>query len=270
MLLKLHKRKTSLQERRARTQAWPSVLAFMLYIANFLVCLLSFGSVILFRNAGAEGVQASLLRFFDVNSEGNLPSWYSSTQLLLLGILLAIFAWHNFKKNLIASWLLCFLAGLFLFLSLDEASEIHERIGGLTDFLLPNADRSSTAFGVTGIWTFVIGIPTFLFLAVLFLKLKPYFHKTPTVLWKYFIGLTLFMLGAIGIETATNFIADKGYIFAAGVLHFEELFEMMGITTMVWATASLLYSYHLRITLDPVEALSTKSELSAESDAALR
>lgn len=246
----------SLQAKKVAALKWPVALVAMLYGIDFFVCLSSFIATVLMQGVSHEGIYGSIYRFFDVNQEENLPSWFSSIQLFMLATLLAIFTWHNFRKNAIAAWVLCFLSGIFVVFSLDEVSGLHERLGPLTDMLFLGGDRSTSAFKQTGVWTFSIGIPVFALLCFLLWQLKPYLVKTPKVFGKYVAGLIIFMAGAIGVETLINFTEDAGYILFFSIGHIEEFLEMAGISTMIWATADLLYSYNLRISLNRAEALS--------------
>ena len=60
---------------------------------------------------------------FDLDSEGNLPTWYSSTKLVAFAVLATAIYGAEAKRSL--PWLL--VALLFLALSADETASMHER-----------------------------------------------------------------------------------------------------------------------------------------------
>jgi len=77
--------------------------------------------------------QRELYRFFDLNGEGNFPAWVSGS-LLLLTSGLAFLNYHliSFRKRGRNRWGWLALAVLFLFLSSDEVSGIHESLTYIT------------------------------------------------------------------------------------------------------------------------------------------
>ena len=65
-----------------------------------------------------------LFPFFDLNGEGNLPTWVTSTLLAIAGSLALVCYWLNKKNG--SFWLV--LAFCCLFISVDEVAQIHEAI----------------------------------------------------------------------------------------------------------------------------------------------
>ena len=63
--------------------------------------------------------------FLDLDHEGNLPAWFSSLQWATVAALFAYVAYETKRRKHPASAALLLLAGLFLFLSMDEASSVH-------------------------------------------------------------------------------------------------------------------------------------------------
>ena len=68
------------------------------------------------------------LYLFDLDEERNIPTLYASITLLFCSVLLSIiaFARKNGSMSAFLQWL--GLAGIFLFLSIDEAVIIHEHL----------------------------------------------------------------------------------------------------------------------------------------------
>src|SRR5829696_1648303 len=66
------------------------------------------------------------LRQFDMDSENNIPTWYSSTALFFVAWLLMFTAHAKQQNRDIYTRHWWGLAAIFLYLSLDEASSLHE------------------------------------------------------------------------------------------------------------------------------------------------
>lgn len=176
--------------------------------------------------------------FVDMDSEKNLPAWYSSMQICLAGLFLFLAA-EGIRKRTRGSnpRTVYILAFLFFLFSLDEVAGIHEWLGGLTDVFLPGADRANTILDVTGIWMFVIGIPVILFVAWLVLALRPYLGE-PRVFRLFVIGFLLFFGGSVGVEFLSNINYRPWVVFLQVIT--EEAGEMFGMTTILWGTWELL------------------------------
>jgi hypothetical protein len=70
-------------------------------------------------------VPAELLSLFDMSQEQSLSSWLSVSSMLLLGAALCALARLQRERALYA------IGGFFLFLSLDDQTMLHERVGAL-------------------------------------------------------------------------------------------------------------------------------------------
>lgn len=175
--------------------------------------------------------------FIDLDRESNLPTWYSSMQLFLVAVLLAIFASRRFSRREVASWFLPALPLIFALLSLDEIAQLHEKLGSRSDRLFLPAGRQASPFPRTGVWMFLIGVPFFLAMLAVFSYLRRYVGGHRRIIRKFLIALCVFVGSAVGLETLGNFLPE-----AARVLQVccEELGEMVGATTFLWATCDLL------------------------------
>ena len=95
-------------------------LAALLILAHLLLAWLRF--------AGGHASVWGLVPMFNLDEEQNVPTFFSSTLLLISACLLSVIAraqhWHNMKFAL--HWTI--LASVFFLLALDEASGIHELI----------------------------------------------------------------------------------------------------------------------------------------------
>ncbi len=98
--------------------------------------LLVFGHVgaIIWDTAAPSSITDILRQFFSLNKEGNAPTWFSSLLFLLIGLACsAIYFAERYAtlgsevmKRTRPFWLL--FAGMFVFLSFDETSQLHERL----------------------------------------------------------------------------------------------------------------------------------------------
>ncbi|WP_149535688.1 hypothetical protein [Siccirubricoccus phaeus] len=179
-----------------------------------------------------------------LDEEGNLPSWWSSTKLLLAGLLLALVALRSRRVDR-AAWMLGLVAAAFIAMSIDEASGRHERAGLMLDRLIGN--RAGTAFHRTGLWVFAIGLPAALAMAWGLRRLARFLGQVPGSPRRLLAGICLLMAGALGVEAAGNFVFPEGALEAGrlrgidlAVISLEEFLEMAGGSVLLWA--SLLFA----------------------------
>jgi hypothetical protein len=194
-----------------------------------------------------------LLAFFDLNGEMNLPSWYSALQLALIGGLLVVFATTQLRRGARAAWALMLGGVAFCFLSLDEATGLHENFGYWLDHL---RHRRNTAFNETGFWMLICA-PAFLgALVMLGLGARRYLRGRRGVVIKLIAGVVLFVAAAAGVEMLTNFVTPGGTASRIVVL-LEETGEMLGATVMLWGVLELLRSHGVRLLTDDEDAVTT-------------
>ena len=178
--------------------------------------------------------------FFEVNHETNLTAWWSSGLLLLGAVGFAVVG--LVRRSLRADRPLTLLAwltpsALLAAMSLDEFSQIHERLGEVWDALPFTPENPLHAF--QGL---ILGVPIALaliaLLALTALKL-PRRTRALTV-----SGIVVFFLGAIGLESVPLIfdIARASWAYHA-VTHAEELTEMIGSSLLIVAPWAHL---HLR------------------------
>jgi hypothetical protein len=194
-----------------------------------------------------------LSRLIDLGQEGNIPQWYSSVQWFTAAALLGIFAYYNFYRFRLRSWLLLALPLVFLAFSMDEVAMIHERLGRNTDVVLPGGSRQDNVFFRTGVWMFVMGLPFIALFAALVFSVRVYFRRAAGPLKKMLLGVAVFLGGALGSEAFSNFVID--FDSAYGVLQVvsEEVCEMLGSTIVLWGSFELLQQQRFTLRLDEVQ-----------------
>jgi hypothetical protein len=81
-----------------------------------------------------DGARTDLVYFLGLGYEGNLPTWYSSTLLLLCSLQLAMIATVKTERRAPFATHWWGLAAIFLYISMDETAQVHENAGHWFDF----------------------------------------------------------------------------------------------------------------------------------------
>jgi len=186
--------------------------------------------------------QMGLRRLFNMEDEGTLPAWFSSTLMLAAAGLLATIAASRgaHASRFRAHWWV--LAIGFLYMSADEASAIHENLNRVghalpirTDGLL---DAPWVIFGLA--IALVAGLAYLNFLAAL----------APAIRHGFVLAGACFVGGAVGVEMLVAASAEANGLtdlppgwshrgdFPAGhmlLLMLEECMEILGIALFIHA-----------------------------------
>ena len=229
------------QQQRSALAAWRAVPALVRVM--FALDLLMGGLYFITRRA-KDVIARPLLNFFDLNGETNLPSWYSAGQLALIGGLLVAFAaTQRRRRETRAAWSLMLAGGVFLFLSLDEVSSLHENFGYWLDKL---QHRRDTVFVETGFWMLFCA-PLFLVaIGLLAIGARRYLWGRKSVAMKFAAGIAIFIVAAAGVEALSNFATPHGAA-ARGLVLLEEMGEMLGATVILWGVCELLRGHGVRL-----------------------
>ena len=213
-----------------------AVTQFLLRVVGCLVVLSSLSEITrhFFRDSRFAKYFFTVL---SLDKEGNIPTFYSFLALLFSSLLLGVIA---YGKNLDSSpykqhWKI--LSFIFLYLSLDEGGQLHEK-------LIPPLRNLLDATGFL-FYTWVLPIG---FLVVIFLlSYTKFLFHLPVSTKKLFVAATaLYLAGAIGVELV------GGYIFSTKGIHplfygiattIEESLEMLGIVVFIHALMSYIKTY---------------------------
>lgn len=188
----------------------------------------------------------TLTRLVNLDGEANVPTWYSSGQLLVLGLLLGAFAVVQSRSHSIRRGPLFALPALCLVMSLDEVAQIHEWLGRKSDALFATGTRHGSLVPVTGIWMFLLGPPFLILVILLWRAFVPFLQDRERVVRLYVVGFVVYAVSALGIELLTNFVRPGGLASVVQIVC-EELGEMLGVTVLIWATLELLASYSIHL-----------------------
>jgi hypothetical protein len=173
---------------------------------------------------------------FDLNGEGNLPAFFSAMQLLACALVLGILAALSRRQGSRWRFHWAVLAGGFLFMAIDEASQLHELLavpGSLLADLL--------GWGPT---THAVWIPVALVIVVpVGLAYIPFLFALPRrILVLFCASGTTFVAGAMGLEAvqATIWDGDFGDVTYFALVLVEEALEMVAIAVFLFATLLVL------------------------------
>jgi hypothetical protein len=174
-----------------------------------------------------------LFKKFNINEEGNISTWFSSSMILFCAFLLGLIAVIKKTRNepYVVHWIS--LSLIFVFLSCDETAQLHEwtvaHVHRIINIQFTQYIGWVVPYSILVILFAIIYIPFFLHLSN---RIKVLFAAAGFV----YVG------GALGMELLTGAI---GRVVFEGKLHFlfgiiEELFEMGGIVIFIYALLSYL------------------------------
>lgn len=159
---------------------------------------------------------------FDVNMEQSVPTWFSTLQLFLAGVVLTVIALRERAAKAKFAWAWAGLAAVFFLLSADESATLHEMLS-----------NSSFGFWIKP----MLGI-----LAVFLLVYLRFFWSLPALTKKLFaFSFVLFVGGAMGMEHMYTFFYERGgEVYGKFSLLVEEGLEMVAIAVFIYAALEYL------------------------------
>lgn len=210
---------------------------------NWLACLLA-GAVLILGSLSIAGHlldSKHLLLIFELDAEGNVPSWFSSLTLLGCAVLLGVIgkAKREVGDPYVRHWSV--LAVLFLYVSLDEAAKLHDWLNVLL----------TAAFHPSGVLHFPWVLPAAAALVGLALAYRRWlFHLPGWVRTRFLLSAVIFLAGALGCEVLEGFYVNGtsdptiAYVL---ITHIEELLEMTGVVAFLHSL--MLYASDQQIAL---------------------
>lgn len=211
-----------------------SLLALSLLLAHLITQALKY--------FWGHDYQLGFERLFNLDRENNIPSWYSSSALLLCSALLAMIwlAKKQARERYVAHW--AALSMIFLALSLDEAASLHERA----------IDPLRQALHATGYLYYTWVVPGIALVLVIGLCYLPFLAHLPTRTRRLcLLAGSLYVGGAVGVEMlGAQYHSLHGVDTQAGVdtmayaliVACEEGLELLGILVFIYALSSYLGS----------------------------
>jgi hypothetical protein len=170
--------------------------------------------------------------YFDVFSEGNLPTWWSVGLLMLTAVAHAVTGALAVVQRVRGAWAWFVSAAMLGALSLDDHTSLHERLERVGQDWV-TFERFPGYWLVPGI---IAGVFVATALGLLAAKLS---GRTR---WCMIAGVTLLLGAAMGMELIQGLLVAEGesgpvYVL---VLHAEELGENLGVLLMLTAAVRSL------------------------------
>ncbi|MEM6314712.1 MAG: hypothetical protein AAF743_11520 [Planctomycetota bacterium] len=173
---------------------------------------------------------SDVVQLFDLDAEQNVPTWWSTIQLMWVSMLLLNFVDLQRRAGRHARWALIAAFG-FAMLSLDEMVGLHERV----------AARYGSQLKVAALATAVPLLIGVFFVGRMALK---DLTRDRRVLHLVIVGFAVYVLGFAVVDELGEFVERDTLLWRIEVLC-EETLEMVGITILAWA-AWLLVAVHRR------------------------
>ena len=193
---------------------------------------------------GYEGLLKPL-RLFDAGEENTIPTWFSSSQLLLCSFLLAAIALAHKRSGGRYRRHWGILSLIFVLLSVDEVASMHESLDAELERLLAATTGFDPGGPISSFWV----VPAAAFTLVVLLAYLGFIAHLPRTTRRLFLlAGALFVLGALGMEMLEAQVVfasgdEAGFESARGLAKIavglltsaEETFEMLGVTVFVYA-----------------------------------
>jgi hypothetical protein len=219
------------------------------FLFGILLVLLALDLVSVYLRFGLQGDNWSIKHFgvyFDFNRERNLPTLFSTLLLLAAAGLLfrlgrqARGAFQYQRKY----WYL--LAGVFLFLTLDEGFQIHEQLSGRTQLVTGLENKGFLRY--TWVLPYVAGLAVGALVLFNFLLALPRRIRT-----LFLLSGAIFVSGAVGLELFEGYVDTHygdGNIYTALLCTLEELMEMTGVILFIYALLTHLLGVRRELRLN--------------------
>ena len=221
-----------------RISRWLMIVVACVSVAGVVLALIDQN-----ESPGLVGeVLSSLHRLFNPDLEANLATWFATGLLLGGALTTALVAKTKWDREDPLRYHWSGLSLVVLFMSIDEAAQIHEMLIKPTQELL----------GVSGATGWVWIVPVLVVVAVLAVAsirlVKAQSVRTRRTM---VLAFGLFLLGAVAIETVGSLLFGSerglGFELAAAV---EEFFEMSGAVVYLHAMLGLLASLQVKVAFE--------------------
>ena len=226
-------------EQRATVTLYPRNTAFWLGAITIFLLAVHLASILLVYGVGPQNeFVRRLYDLFFPDSEWNIPTLFSTCLFLINAILFGVLwkAKHAAGERQ-RIWL--FLAGLFVFLAIDEFVALHEMF----------IDPLRHAFDASGFFYYTWIIPYGIAVVVLALFMFPVWWRMEKMIRFWFaLSAVVYIGGAIGLEMIggkyyemMRMRKDLGYVF---ISTFEESLEMAGLIILTYVLLLLIRNHY--------------------------
>lgn len=168
-----------------------------------------------------------LVRMFSLSYEQNLPTWYATCLLFSCGLLLTAITCGVTARRLPHRRRWAILAVGFFYMSLDEAVELHEHLGGL--------------FGGAGLLYFDWVIPASVVVVLVGIGYWSFLRDlAPRRRRQFLVAGALYIGGAVGVELPLGWWTEQAgsdNVVYALIDWVEEALELLGASVFLFALA---------------------------------
>jgi len=169
---------------------------------------------------------------FNLDQEANIPSWFSTIQLFLIGLVALIVSCEKRHTPPPSRTGLTVFGLGFVYLSMDEASIIHEKM----THAFYNNPWVPYFHGQHGVWIVVYMCVAIVVITLLYKDIGAVFKMFPRESIIFSLGMFIFLLGSGGMETLTFFYLDKSnLLFYTMEVVIEEFLEMFGASIIFYS-----------------------------------
>ncbi len=203
--------------------------------------------VMKYMSGGTHG--ARIARLFYVDEEANFPTYFSTFQLLLAAVLLAVIARleHRRMAPLARYWTV--LAAVFFAMSVDELCSLHEMTMAPMRVLLGGKHL--------GVFYYAWVIPAMVVLAGLGLYFVRFLWLLPrAVSFRFLIAAVIFVSGAVAIELLEGSYAEehgRETLTWVAYVTVEEFLEMSGVLLFVHTLLQYISTNYSTLTVTVAE-----------------
>lgn len=211
-------------------------LALMLYSIDLLLV------TAFVLNTNGVGFNSILYPIINLDAEGSIAAWFSSSKLFAAGFVFAAAAYvrpnNSVRPVYYALWALA-----FFFLSADEAVGLHEKV----TLVFRDVEFLPRFSGNHGIW-----IPLYFLAGLAFIAVT---GRTSLRLWRsgnsgitiLFVGIVVFVCGAVILEVVSygelrELVNRRSYLVLVAV---EEAFELVGVSTILIGSVMTCFAHDL-------------------------
>lgn len=226
-------------------------------LSKILICLILFELLLI----AAYGMDVALdspswviNKLVDLDNEGSIATWFSSIQLFIVGLLFFVKSYQvDANSTELPSRQFFWIMGLgLLFLSVDEAAAIHEKVS----MVLKQAEFMPRFKGSHGIWIYVYAFIAGIFCILMCRNFIALWKKFPHAALIMALGISTFITGAVFLEILSyQFFRDDltsfGYVTEVAL---EEFLEMLGISILLYSVLLLLVeSKNYKAVAEPIK-----------------
>jgi len=185
---------------------------------------------------------------FNLDEEANLPSWFSSMQLFLIGLVFWIKGLQSNYEAPPSTLFLKLIGSGFIYLSADEVSQFHEKIGWRIRLYEDLYNIVPHFKGGHGLWIsiygFIASVLILIFYKDIINTLKRYRQASIIMI----AGLITALMGGVFFEVIGYDLrsADSTSIYYVYEIGAEEFLEMLGFSIVLFgATLMLIHEYRI-------------------------